>query len=376
MMQLSLFSSLQFRLILALLFLSSLNYSCQKNSPGDDSIVEPDSIENLESTFPNARWALHEDISNLGYSKEKINQLNAEVSSSNSAAFLAIYKGKIIFQYGNTTKKYQSHSLRKSFLSALYGNYVKDNYIDLQATLEDLEIDDIDGLSSLEKTATVKDLLMARSGVYHPAAYESETMKNLKPERYSHEPGTFWYYNNWDFNALGTIFMERTGKDIYASIEQELAIPIQMEDFRASDGNYQQENSSIHKAYPFRISANDLARFGLLILNKGKWKDNQVIPENWVNESTKYYSDAALYSSSGYGYMWWVAKNDNQFSLLPETNLPEDSYMAHGVGGQTLLIIPSSELVVVNRVDTDANKSMSLKQIGGLVKTLLQAKTD
>ena len=39
---------------------------------------------------------------------------------------------------------------------------------------------------------------MARSGVYHEAAAESQSMKDARPDRGSHPPGTFYYYNNWD----------------------------------------------------------------------------------------------------------------------------------------------------------------------------------
>ena len=56
-----------------------------------------------------------------------------------------------------------------------------------------------------EKEATVRDLLVARSGVYHIAQEEAPAMAAARPKRNSHPHGTFWYYNNWDFNALGTI---------------------------------------------------------------------------------------------------------------------------------------------------------------------------
>ena len=60
----------------------------------------------------------------------------------------------------------------------------------------------------------VVDLLRARSGVYHPVDFETALMKKNRPERGSHARGTFWYYNNWDFNALGTIFEKEAGLKI------------------------------------------------------------------------------------------------------------------------------------------------------------------
>jgi len=83
--------------------------------------------------------------------------------------------------------------------------------------MEDLGIDDKPPLSDVEKKATVSDCIKARSGIYHTALYESAGMKALKPERHSVKPGTHWYYNNWDFNVLCTIFEQLTGKKILRS---------------------------------------------------------------------------------------------------------------------------------------------------------------
>jgi hypothetical protein len=90
--------------------------------------------------------------------------------------------------------------------------------ISLTGTLAELGIDDKPpSLTDAEKQATVRDLLMARSGVYHPAAYEDSDMEKKRPPRGSHPPGSFWYYNKWDFNALGTIYRKSTGEDIFLS---------------------------------------------------------------------------------------------------------------------------------------------------------------
>jgi CubicO group peptidase (beta-lactamase class C family) len=62
-----------------------------------------------------------------------------------------------------------------------------------------------------------------------------------------------------------------------------------MEDFTPSDGRYFYEKTSEHPAYPMQFTARDLARFGWLYLNRGKWRDQQVVPAEWVAESTKPY---------------------------------------------------------------------------------------
>src|SRR5215207_10720892 len=56
--------------------------------------------------------------------------------------------------------------------------------------------------------------------IYHGAAYETFDMARARPPRGSHAPGEFWYYNNWDFNALGTIYTRLTGEDIFEAVQR------------------------------------------------------------------------------------------------------------------------------------------------------------
>jgi CubicO group peptidase (beta-lactamase class C family) len=80
-------------------------------------------------------------------------------------------------------------------------------------------------------------------------------MAELRPPRFSHKPGTFWYYNNWDFNALGAIYEHAVGSSIYDAFEREIARPIGMEDYRPSDGTYVSGAASIYPAYTFLMCA-------------------------------------------------------------------------------------------------------------------------
>ncbi|HEY0158448.1 MAG TPA: serine hydrolase [Thermoanaerobaculia bacterium] len=206
------------------------------------------------------------------------------------------------------------HSARKSVISALYGLAVQDGKVGLGSTLAELGVDDNEPvLTPEEKKATVRDLLMARSGVYHPALGESPAMKAGRPARGSHAPGTFWYYNNWDFNALGTILNEATGQSLFDYFGERIAAPLQMQDFRADEQEYVSGEESRHQYYNFRLSARDMARFGHLYLREGCWNGTQVVPSQWVRESTRpgsnTVSDVFPKGMGYYGYMWWVAKD-------------------------------------------------------------------
>jgi CubicO group peptidase (beta-lactamase class C family) len=254
--------------------------------------------------YPGESWLQYASPEEAGFSSERLEKAKEYFEKMDSSAVMVIYDGAVLVSWGDVDRRYMCHSIRKSYLSALYGIYVDKGKIDLNKTLGELRITDDDRLTEIEKKARIIDLLKARSGVYIPAAYETPGMANDRPERGSHEPGTYWYYNNWDFNVLGTIFEQETGKKIFEEFKERIADPLQMQDYRVMDGYYQYEKKkSVYPAYPFKMSARDMARFGLLYLRKGKWQDQQIISENWIDESTKAYSN--IFPFNGYGYLWW-----------------------------------------------------------------------
>ena len=287
----------------------------------------------------------------VGYSSAQLNVAKLFAEQSGFAAVMALYDGKVFFSFGDIIYNYKCHSIRKPFLSALYGIHVRQGNIYLDATLVDLGIDDIPpSLTSEEKQATVKDLLKSRSGIYHEAAAETQEMKDMRPVRGSHPPGTFFYYNNWDFNTLGTIFEQETGTKIFEEFKKRIADPIGMKDFSVDNCYYQYENNlSMHPAYSFRMSARDMARFGVLYQKNGVWKDTQIISTDWISESTKTYSILDSTAGVGYGYMWNTIPEGSAFEQL----IGSSGYYHTGIGVHAVIILPELKLVIVQRYDTE-----------------------
>jgi len=303
-----------------------------------------------------------------------------------SSAVMIVQGGEVVDQWGDFDKKITSYSVRKSLISALYGIYSAEGVIDLNQTLEQLKIDDFpDPLTGQEKSARIVDILRARSGVYHPVAFESPNQIKFRPARDSHAPGTFWFYNNWDFNVLGTIFEKKTGKKIGQAFYERVAKPIGMQDFKPEDVFYLGGPESMHPAFLFELTARDLARFGLLYLRQGRWKGKQVVPESWVEKST-HANEMVNFNGTdtgGYEYLWWVEYGGKHF---PEATLP-GMYSARGAGGHYVLVIPSLDMVIVHRVDNEATVK-DLKNVteqglrplvtnatfGHLVKLILEAR--
>jgi CubicO group peptidase (beta-lactamase class C family) len=320
---------------------------------------------------PGTTWE-HSDPQQQGWSPDLLEQAHAWSDRIRSSAVMIIQHGMVVAEWGNTEKRMELASVRKSLLSALIGVAVERHQINLSATIGSLGIDDNPpSLSEQEKQATVLDLLRARSGIYHAALYETPGMAALRPPRFSHAPGTFWYYNNWDFNALGTIYQHATQVSIFQALDEQIAKPIGMQDYRPSDGIYFTGAASVHPAYPIRMSARDLARFALLYLHDGRWRDQQLVPAQWVHDSTRPYSRSTF--GPGYGYLWWTGFLDDGFA--PTVKLPAGTFFALGAGGQYAIVLPAYDLVVVHRVDRDIAdyREPGMREIGRLLWLILSA---
>jgi CubicO group peptidase (beta-lactamase class C family) len=318
--------------------------------------------------FPGAAWE-RVDPEAAGWSRDKLAKAEQWSQRIGSIAVMVVHRGAVVAEWGDTSARTPLASVRKSLLSALIGQAVERGEIDLSRPIGALGIDDNEpSLTAEEKSATVRDLLMSRSGIYHAALYEAAAMAAQRPRRHSHKPGSFWYYNNWDFNTLGTIYEHAVRSSIFDAFEREIARPIGMQDYRPSDGEYFTGAASVYPAYPIRMSARDLARFALLYLYKGRWQDRQVVPAKWVEESTQAYSESGF--GPGYGYLWWIGSINGGFA--PSVELPEGTFSAQGVGGQYAFVIPRYDLVVVRR-GPHVDGGGTYREIGRLLWLVLDA---
>jgi len=320
--------------------------------------------------YPGGSWQKAKSPELFGWSSEKLAAAQAYSEQIGSAAVMIVEDGLVVDAWGETARKYEIHSMRKPLMSALIGIHVTEGHIDLSKTIEDLGIDDNEpSLTKAEKQATIADLIKSRSGIYHPALGEAPGMKAMRPERYSHAPDTFYYYNNWDFNAVGTIFEQETRAKIFEEFKRRIAKPLQMEDFNVDDCWYDAGTESRHRYYGFRMSARDLARFGLLYLRKGRWKNKQIVSSEWVRKSTATHSVIGSYR--GYGYMWSTSENGGPY---PNIHIKQRTFGHSGLGVHFFIVLPSRNLVIVHRVNTDKpGPYPESNQLGRLLWLILDA---
>ncbi|WP_321866436.1 serine hydrolase domain-containing protein [Paraburkholderia tropica] len=323
--------------------------------------------------FPAAQWR-HADPASLGWSPARLADADAYARRVGATSLMIVQHGAVVDEWGDTQAKTPLYSVRKSLLSALIGIAVAQHQIDLDATLAQLGIDDnAPALTPTERQATVRELLEARSGVYHATTYETPWMQRIKPPRGSHAPGAFWCYNNWDFNALGGIYRQQSGHDIFTAFADEIARPIGMQDYAPSDGRYASgEPDTRYPAYPIDMSTRDLARFAWLYLNGGRWNGRQIVPSAWVEASTRPGSNTPW---GGYGYMWWTSTPGDAVDTAGNTaSAPQiASYWADGHLGQYAIVVPSLDLVVVSRVDPKQTSKHVSEPARAHLMTLIEA---
>ena len=164
-------------------------------------------------------------------------------------AFVALQRGRPLAAWGDIERRVGVASVRKSLLGALIGRAVARGTLHLTDTLDALGIDDApDPLTTREKTATLAQLLAARSGITHPAIDQPGAL----PPRGELAPGEQFLYNNWDFNILGVIYERATGVRIGEAFAREIAAPTGMLDFEPGDVTTKSGPISTHPAYRFR----------------------------------------------------------------------------------------------------------------------------
>jgi CubicO group peptidase (beta-lactamase class C family) len=310
---------------------------------------------------PDREWRRDPSAAGRGWATDRLAALGRELAGGGSRALMVVERGLVVFEWGEVARKANMASVRKSIINALYGMAVAEGRIALSTTLADIGIDDTGGLSPLERSATVEHLLQSRSGIYHPAVYDTALGR---PPRFSKRPGEHWFYNNWDFNALGAILHRAAGDSLFELIATRLAAPLRMQDFTVDDGYYLNGPESDHPVYKLKLSARDLARFGLLYLRRGCWEGIEVVPPSWVAASTRPHSD--LGQGRGYGYLWWIASAHAAGDAL---SIDQSLFYASGYGGQYVVVVPTLELVIVHLV-AHGDRGISHARMGEIVRAI------
>jgi CubicO group peptidase (beta-lactamase class C family) len=315
----------------------------------------------------------------------KLDALRAWLKTQDTTGMMVVVRGRVLFEYGDVAQVNKTASVRKSVLGMLMGKPVVSGKMNLQSTVKQLGLDDIEGFVPIEEQATLQNLMMSRSGIY------LEDDQNA-PRKGSQIPDALFYYNNWDFNAAGTAFEKLTGRNIYDALETDLARPLGMQDFdRAKQKKVQTVPDHLiskHPEYAMFLSTRDMARLGLLMLRQGRWKDAELMPKNWAQYLTTLRTPASeiwppdmrQYMSMGpcrwgYGALWWVW--DEPLGTTSANWSPfTGSYTAMGNDGQYITVIPLYDMVVAHmnaNMDAKPRRNVTPAQYQIILQMLVDA---
>ena len=141
-----------------------------------------------QTSDPGAKWQRFASPDAAGFRVSALQTLEQTLYTKPTTSLMVVRSGKIAYSYGDLSRASCLASVRKSILSMLYGKYVASGQIDLNRTIGELGIDEAgDGLLPIEKSATIRHLLMSSSGIYWPAG--SPGGNEATPPRGSKKPG-------------------------------------------------------------------------------------------------------------------------------------------------------------------------------------------
>lgn len=172
---------------------------------------------------------------------------------------------------------------------------------------------------------------------------------------YKADAGTRWSYHNAPYTLLESVVEAATGQTYNAYTTQKVKEPIGMNGSWVQSGDNNVYYSNTRSA----------ARFGLLLLNKGKWNGTTVLAdESYINAMTA----SSQTINPSYGYLTWLngkssyklPQSQVSFSGMLVPNAPADLYAALGKNDQKIYVVPSQKLVVVRFGDPAGNPQLAL----------------
>ena len=277
----------------------------------------------------------------------EIHSFEEYIKDNKTVAFLIIQNDTI--QYENYWRKYEeasvvaSFSMAKSITSILVGIAIEEGYI--QSVNEPITNYVPELKENGFEVVTIEHLLQMTSGIkfnesyYNPFGdaatyyYGTNLRKEITKMKLEREPGEKFRYSSGDTQLLGLV-LERALKDktLTGYLEEKLWQPLGME-FDASWSLDRKKNGLEKTFCCINATARDFAKIGRLYLNKGKWKDRQIVSETWVAQSTKI--DTTNGSTAKYQYQWWLPSKES------------GEFMAKGILGQYIYVHPKKNLIIV-----------------------------
>ncbi len=235
--------------------------------------------------------------------------------------------------------KHTLYSLSKSFTSSAVGFLVAEGKVSVEDQVIKFfpEFTPADASENL-KAMKIKHLLTMNTGHHTDSMPDIRKnpdqvwVKSFLEKAVEHQPSTHFMYNTGATYMLGAIVHKVTGKTLEEYLQPRLFAPLNITGY-----DWEKSPQGLNTAgYGLRISTEDIAKFGQLYLQKGKWEGKQLLPESWVNDATSKQTTSQGGDndwSQGYGYQFWRCK--------------PGFYRGDGAYGQFCMVMPEQDAVLV-----------------------------
>lgn len=342
------------------------------SAPPEDDVDAAGVDLDTTMAFPGATWERSSPQA-AGLDPTPLEAL-ADRIGANSQCLTVVKDGVVVYDRawsGDTETDGEAFSATKSMTSTLVGIAVADGLLALDDPVSE-HVPEWVGTESEE--VTVRNLLANDSGRYYDFRNDYVSMAVEARDKTAfavgldqqHPVGTHWEYNNSAIQVLEQVLESATGQDVATFAEERLFAPIGMSSELTRDAA---GNPLVFMGA--QASCHDLARFGHLFLNEGRWDGEQVVPAEWVAEATSPSQDL----NPDYGLLWWLYPEG---SIVVEAGLdvPPAAYAALGLGGQIVLVVPEDGLVITRMGPASQNGAGQGSLVGDLLSSSHQALVD
>lgn len=329
----------------------------------DDSII----IDNLTDQYvwPTNEWTIKDPL-NLEMDKSYLGSLNTKINNGeygNVHSLLIVKDGYLVFEnYYNGSSSSQSHELQsatKSIASILCGIAIDQNYFtENDFVLSHLDNDYSHDNDPMRNSITIENVLNMQLGIdWNEWGYSSSLQDNIimanssdwiqyiLNKSMSTNPNSLFLYNTGASTFISALINNKTPYTTENFSNQFLFNPIGID---SQDWWVQDSKGIVHTGGGLKLTAQDMARFGFLILQNGIWDEKQIISENYLAKiatpSTLNILSVPVNSTPQplhYSHHWWnlqISSNGNKYDIIA----------AMGTGGQSIFIIKELNLVVVS----------------------------
>lgn len=294
-----------------------------------------------------------------GFKREPFHEILGPTKKRGGPAGMILKRGKVVAQWGDTQRVDMTFSVTKSFLSTMAGLAVDRQLIK--------NVDDAVGTYIWDGTFNGKHnssiswrQLLQQNSAWQGTLFGGKDWADRPPRdgnlddwQYAapKTPGTVMEYNDVRVNVLAYSLTHIWRKPLPQVLKEEIMDKIgatttwrwhgYKDAWTEIDGlQMKSVTGGGHSGAGIFISAEDMARFGLLFLNDGVWNKERLLSSQWIHEAI-----TPSTPNVNYGYMWWLNKQGPRHWK----GVGEDVFYAAGFGGNFIVVDRKNDLVIVTR---------------------------